>query len=175
VGALSVPPGARILEIGCGTGLNFSLLVNPLDPSEGRLTGLDFSIDMLRKAGKRKRREGWSHVDLVAADACRMPFAGEFDVIFFAYSLTMIPDWPCALEKAYERLAPGGRLGVLDFDTCSGWGPLGGILRFWLRLHHVEPARPYVEKLEELFGKVDVTRGLGGYYFHAVGTKERGG
>lgn len=170
VEALAVAPGHRILEIGCGTGLNFPLLLGELGPG-GRLAGLDFSTDMLRKAWKRKRAREWERVDLVAADACRMPFTGTFDRIFFAYSLTMIPDWRCALACAYEALAPGGRLGVLDFGDLGGLGPLGGVLRFWLRLHHVEPARPYVAKLEELFGRVEVTRGLGGYYFHAEAVK----
>jgi ubiquinone/menaquinone biosynthesis C-methylase UbiE len=171
VASLNLRPGDGVLEVGCGTGLNFSLLVDGLDPGAGRLTGLDFSLDMLRKARKRKRARGWDHVDLVDADACRMPLTRSFDAILFAYSLTMIPDWPCALDNAYARLKPGGRLGVLDFDTARGWGPLGAILRFWLRVHHVETKRPYVEKMKSLFPDLHVVRALGGYYLIAVGTK----
>ena len=171
VRALVLRPTDAVLEIGCGTGLNFPLLVGALDPARGRLVGLDFSLDMLRKAEKRKRAENWRHVDLVGADACRIPLDRSFDAILFAYSLTMISDWARALESAYERLKPGGRLGVLDFDTGSGWGPFGAVLRFWLRLHHVEPKRPYVEKMEALFPELRVVRALGGYYFVAVGTK----
>ena len=73
VEALDVAPARRILEIGCGTGLNFSLLLERLDPDAGRLTGLDFSMDMLRKARKRKRARNWERVDLLAADACPFP------------------------------------------------------------------------------------------------------
>ncbi|MHC4598029.1 MAG: class I SAM-dependent methyltransferase [Planctomycetota bacterium] len=171
VRALALRSDDAVLEIGCGTGLNFPLLIDGLDPGAGRLTGLDFSLDMLRKARKRSSAKEWRHVDLVGADACRMPFRRSFDAILFAYSLTMIPDWPCALESAHRQLKPGGRLAVLDFGTFPAWGPLGALPRFWLRLHHVEPNRPYVEKMKALFPDFRRVQALGGYYFIGVGTK----
>jgi S-adenosylmethionine-diacylgycerolhomoserine-N-methlytransferase len=160
-----------VLEVGCGTGLNFRHVLRRVDPDRGSLVGLDFSADMLAKARRRRDRKGWNHVRLVRADASRMEFRRRFDAILFAYSLTMIPDWPRALERAHAHLTPGGRLVVLDFSTFDGWGPLKFALRAWLRLHHVETTPPYLARLREIFPGLEVRTRLGRAYFTAVGTK----
>lgn len=165
---LELRPDSRVLEIGCGTGLNFRHLLTRLDPARGRLTGLDFSADMLRRAERRTRAAGWSNVELVQADAAAMKLPDQFDAVLFAYSLTMIPDWPAALERARAHLRPAGRLVVLDFGTFDRWGPFGYLMRTWLRLNHVQTRRPYLEKLREVFGEVRVQHWLGGYSFTAV-------
>ena len=43
------------------------------------------------------------------------PDDGPVDAVTFSYSLTMIPDWFQAIERAYESLKPGGMIGVVDF------------------------------------------------------------
>ena len=167
---LELRPDAEVLEVGCGTGLNFSRLLAFLDPARGRLTGLDFSEDMLARARRRVAAHGWSNVSLVCGDATRMDLGRKFDGILFAYSLTMIPDWEMALRQARAHLRPGGRLVVLDFGRFEGWGPLGAVARGWLRLNHVETLRPYVETMRTLFDRLEVYGRLGGYWFTAAGS-----
>lgn len=168
---LELAPDARVLEVGCGTGLNFPYVLDKLDPQRGLLVGLDFSADMLRQAEKRVAAKGWSNVELLQGDVTAMQLGQKFDGILFAYSLTMIPDWSKAIDRVYEHLKPGGRLVVLDFSTFDSWGPLGTLMRGWLRLNHVEPQGAYVEKLRETFSKLDVSYWLGGYNFTAVGQR----
>lgn len=168
VEALQVRRDASVLEIGCGTGLNFRYVLEHLDPQRGRLLGLDFSADMLRQASRRVERAGWRNVELIQGDATQLRLGRTFEGILFAYSLTMIPDWPAALRSAREHLAPGGRLVVLDFGTFDGWGPLAPVMRAWLRANHVETRRPYVETMREVFGDVRVQTWGGGYNFTAV-------
>ena len=160
-----------MLEIGCGTGLNFRHILECLDPQAGRLTGVDFSADMLRRAARRIAQRGWTNVDLVEGDATTLDLGRRFDAAFFGYSLTMIPDWPAALRRALEHLVPGGVLVVLDFGHFAGWGPLAPLMRTWLRLNHVETRRPYAEELRRLCTRVEVHDWLGGYNFTAVGRK----
>lgn len=160
-----------VLEVGCGTGLSFRHLLSRLDPVRGRLVGVDFSSDMLRRAERRVATHGWSNVELVEADAADLALGARFDGILFAYSLTMIPDWPAALDRAYEHLKPAGRLVVLDFGRFELWGPLAPLLRGWLRLNHVETLRPYERKLRTLFPDLFVHHWLGGYNFTAVGQR----
>jgi len=164
-------PNARVLEIGCGTGLNFRYIQEHLDPTEGHLTGLDFSPNMLQRARRRVARRGWTNVELVRADAAELDLGRRFDAIFFGYSLTMIPGWRAALGRAYEHLAERGTLVVLDFSRFAGWGPLAPLMRTWLRLNHVETRRPYEDELRRLFPHLDVHYWLGGYNFTAVGRK----
>lgn len=166
---LELRPDSEVLEIGCGTGLNFRHLLRPLDPGCGRLTGLDFSADMLRIARRRVEAKGWRNVELVEADAARMELGRRFDGVLFAYSLTMIPDWGGAIECAKRHLKPGGRLVVLDFGKFLGWGPLAPLMRGWLRWNHVETLRRYEDKLRAEFSDLRVIDWLGGYNFTAVG------
>jgi S-adenosylmethionine-diacylgycerolhomoserine-N-methlytransferase len=173
VECLDLAPDATVLEVGCGTGLNFSHILQYLDPHRGRLVGLDFSQDMLARARRRVARAGWHNVELVQGDATQLRLGRTFDAILFAYSLTMIPNWPAALERAATLLRPNARLVVLDFATFQTWGPLAPLIRTWLRLNHVETRRPYVEKLRELFADVDVTYWLGGYNFTAVASRKK--
>lgn len=168
VDALRLRPDSRVLEIGCGTGLNFHHLLKPLDPAAGRLAGVDFSADMLARARRRCRRRGWDNVDLLHADASQLNLGIRFDAILFAYSLTMIPDWNSALRRAFEHLVAGGRLVVLDFGAFDGWGPLAPLMRAWLRANHVETRSAYTNALSDIFGAVEVRRWFGGYNFTAV-------
>lgn len=169
---LDLRPNARLLEVGCGTGLNFPYLLDYLDPHDGHLVGLDFSAEMLARAKNRINRQNWSNVDLVQADAAKMSFDRPFDAIFFGYSLTMIPDWPASLDRAAELLVPGGRIVVLDFSRFLRWGPLAPLMRGWLRLNHVETLRPYEDGLRQRFDDVHVNYWLGGYNFTAVGRRK---
>lgn len=166
---LELQPDSHVLEVGCGTGLNFRFMVDRLDPGRGRLVGLDFSGDMLRQAEKRIDRAGWRHVELLQDDASTMRLDRRFDAIFFAYSLTMIPDWSAAIERARAHLKPGGRLVVLDFSRFHAWGPLAPVMRTWLRLNHVETLPRYEDTLTAALPDTQVHYALGGYYFTTVG------
>jgi ubiquinone/menaquinone biosynthesis C-methylase UbiE len=159
---------SRVLEVGCGTGLNFRYLLEYLDPREGRLVGLDFSPEMLARAERRCRERGWSHVSVVQGDATTMDLGSTFDAIFFGYSLTMIPDWAGALDRARAHLASHGTLVVLDFSRFARWGPLAPLMRAYFRANHVETLRPYEDGLRERFDEVDVRYWLGGYNFTAT-------
>lgn len=169
---MNLQPGSQVLEIGCGTGLNFKYMVDRLEPAAGgRLTGVDFSADMLRRAEARVDRQGWTHVALLQADAEKLALGQKFDAILFAYSLTMIPDWPAALRRAADHLTPAGRVVVLDFGQFAGWGPMGPVMRTWLKLNHVATRKPYIEEMRRVFNEVTVHDWLGGYNFTAIGRR----
>ena len=169
VRAMRLRPDSSVLEIGCGTGLNFRHIVDQLDPTRGRLTGLDFSADMLAKARRRVSSHGWAHVVLEQGDATQLDLGQRFDGILFAYSITMIPDWRAALARAREHLSPGGRLVVLDFFRFHRWGPLAPVMRAWLRANHVDTLEPYEDEIRSLFpDAVEVSYWAGGYNFTAV-------
>lgn len=172
VSRMQLAPDSRVLEVGCGTGLNFRHLLAPLDPQRGRLVGLDFSADMLNIARRRVESHGWQNVDLLQADASTFEDQRRFDGILFAYSLTMIPDWRNALRRAWAHLAPGGRLVVLDFSRLANWGPLAPVMRGWLRANHVDTLQPYGETLREICPNMTIEYWLGGYNFTATARRE---
>jgi SAM-dependent methyltransferase len=63
---LAPAPGEAILDVGCGTGLNFSALEEGIG-HDGRLIGLDLCRQMLDRAEVRVAAEGWRNVELVQA------------------------------------------------------------------------------------------------------------
>jgi ubiquinone/menaquinone biosynthesis C-methylase UbiE len=55
---LAPASGSVVLDVGCGTGLNFVGLEKAIGP-RGRLIGIDLSSDMLARAHERVQRHGW--------------------------------------------------------------------------------------------------------------------
>ncbi len=168
---LGLRADSEVLEVGCGTGLNFGYVLDELEPGAGRLTGLDFSGDMLRRAERRRAARDWNNVELLQADATQLALGRQFDAILFAYSLTMIPEWPRALERAVGHLRAGGRLVVLDFGQFERWWLLGPVMRAWLRANHVETLGLYTGRLRELLTGFELETWLGGYCFIASGQR----
>ncbi len=119
VGALDLGPGGRVLEIGCGTGLNLPLLEEAVGPM-GTVFGVDLSDAMLLRACERVRRAGWRNVRLTLADAVSYEFPPALDGIISTFALTLIPEFDDIVRRGAGALAPRGRLAVLDFKRPSG-------------------------------------------------------
>ena len=113
----SVEPheGEVWVDMGCGTGANIEFLGDNIRCLK-KLYLLDMTESMLKVARKRVEKLHWDNVEVQCVDATAWRPEGEqVDVILFSYSLTMIPDWFAAIDRAYEALKPGGRIGVVDF------------------------------------------------------------
>jgi S-adenosylmethionine-diacylgycerolhomoserine-N-methlytransferase len=141
---LAPEPGSCVLEIGCGTGRNLIIAAQKYPAT--RFYGIDVSTEMLTTAIKAIARAGLSsrvrvaHADATALNAANVHGVERFDRIFVSYSLSMIPAWRSVLDGALARLAPGGKLHVVDFGGQSGlprWFRYA--LRRWLALFHVTP------------------------------------
>ncbi|WP_244514710.1 class I SAM-dependent methyltransferase [Ensifer sp. LCM 4579] len=149
---LQAPPGASVLEIGCGTGRNLAM-IGELYP-EARLFGLDISAEMLVTARAKLKRHGRPDAVLRVADATdfRAASFGEkgFDRIVISYALSMIPAWERAIDAAIEALSPGGSLHIADFGQQEGWpGGFRRLLQAWLRRFHVSPRDTLFDVIRE--------------------------
>ena len=136
--------GARVLEIGCGTGRN--LIVTARTYPGALCFGIDLSTEMLETATRAISRAGLaSRVRVAHGDATRFdPVAlfgiDQFDRIFISYSLSMIPPWRNVIDKALSHLAPGGELRIVDFGGQERLpAAFRRLLWRWLRAFHVAP------------------------------------
>jgi len=160
VEALQLSPGHTVVEIGCGTGLNFDLLQQRIGP-EGQLVGVDLTPEMLSKARERAKRKGWSNVRLVQGDAAAFEFPRPVEGVISTFALTLVPEYDRVIEHAAAALRSGKRMVILDFKLPN-WPA-------WLINLFVILTRPF-----------GVTRDLGGRhlwqsvdrYFASVTFKE---
>jgi demethylmenaquinone methyltransferase/2-methoxy-6-polyprenyl-1,4-benzoquinol methylase len=113
VQALGVQRGDTVVEIGCGTGLNFELVEHAIG-IDGRLVGVDLTDAMLAQARHRVRTSGWSNVTLVQADALDFEFPTELNAIISTYALSLVPECAQVIARGCAALSPGGRWVVLD-------------------------------------------------------------
>ncbi len=113
VAALELNRGDTVVDVACGTGLNFEYLQRAVGP-EGRVIGVDLTDAMLRQAAERAEREGWSNVDLVQSDAAKYEFPEGVDGILSSFALTMVPEYERVIERGTRALKPGGRFAILE-------------------------------------------------------------
>src|SRR5690242_2305666 len=66
IAALALRSGDSVLDVACGTGLSFPLLVDAVG-TEGRVTGVELSPDMANLARARIAAAGWTQVTLVVS------------------------------------------------------------------------------------------------------------
>ncbi len=131
---LGLKPADTVVDIGCGTGLNFSLIQDKIG-SRGILLGVDASSDMLEQARSRSLAHGWKNVRLMQADATTVSPAavtaragGPADAVLATYSLSLMGEWRSAWSRMQVIAAPGARLSVVDMQLPEGPGALLGWL-----------------------------------------------
>ncbi|HKF70250.1 MAG TPA: class I SAM-dependent methyltransferase [Stellaceae bacterium] len=137
--------GARICEVGCGTGRNLVALARYYP--DAAIFGIDASNEMLKTASATIERAGLG--DRIRTERCLAdeldPAATfgldrPFDAILFSYTLSMIPDWGSVIDRAVQVLRPAGVLTVVDFSEQRGlprW--FRNLLKRWLALFDVTP------------------------------------
>jgi phosphatidylethanolamine/phosphatidyl-N-methylethanolamine N-methyltransferase len=117
VEALQCRPGERILEACVGTGLSL-----PLYPAGVRVTGIDISLAMLKKAEARVAAHRLTNVEaLLPMDAERLAFAdGSFDKVAMMFALSGLPDPVRAVREIRRVCRPGGTIVIAQhFRTRS--------------------------------------------------------
>ena len=123
VHALGLRPGDTVVDMACGTGLNFPLLEKVVGPG-GRIVGVDLTDAMLARAQDRVKTNGWTNVSLVQADAADFDFPAGVNAILSTYAMTQVPECAEVIAHGARALSGGGRWVVLDLKvpgSTPGW------------------------------------------------------
>jgi len=112
--------GDTVVDLACGTGLNFPLLQRAVGPG-GRIVGVDLTDAMLDQARARASAAGWTNVDLVSSDLAAYEPPGGIAGALSTFAITLVPGYDAVIARAAAALRPGGRLAVFDFREPAGW------------------------------------------------------
>lgn len=140
IAALHLYPGDTVIELGCGTGLNFARLQSAVGP-KGRVIGVDLTKEMLEQAQRRIEANGWSNVELVHSDIAGYEFPSTVDGVISTFAITLSPEYDRVIEHAAAALAACRRCVILDLKKPDH-APL------WLVNLGVTITRPFGVSLE---------------------------
>jgi SAM-dependent methyltransferase len=121
-----IPPGLRILEVGCGHGD----LLTALEPALG--VGIDFSEEMIRCAAEKHKS-----LSFIQADSHDLPLKGTFDVIILSDLVNDLWDVQSVLQELRNFSHPGTRL-VLNFFNNLWRIPLSAAKKMGLGFETLE-------------------------------------
>ncbi len=113
--------GSTVLDVGCGTGLNFAGLEEAIGPC-GRLIGVDVSPEMLARARERVENERWRNVTLIeaAVEDAALPILADAALMSAVHDILRSP---AALANIVRRVRPGGRVVAAGPKWIPWWQP----------------------------------------------------
>jgi SAM-dependent methyltransferase len=108
VDRLELGPGRVVLDVACGTGLNFAQIEAQIGP-EGHLIGLDLSPEMLAIAHDRVDRAGWENVTLIESAAEEAELSRAPEALLFSFTHDVLRS-PAALDNLLGAARAGSRV-----------------------------------------------------------------
>jgi ubiquinone/menaquinone biosynthesis C-methylase UbiE/protein-tyrosine-phosphatase len=109
-----IKKGDYVLDLGSGAG-NDCFVARALVGDSGKVTGLDFTDEMIEKAITNNKKLGYSNVDFVKGDIESMPLADNtVDVVVSNCVLNLVPDKDKAFSEIFRVLKMGGHFCVSD-------------------------------------------------------------
>jgi phosphatidylethanolamine/phosphatidyl-N-methylethanolamine N-methyltransferase len=110
VSSLNIEPGARVLEVGVGTGLSFAAY-----PAHCQVTGIDLAPEMLEQAQEKIDLNGWRHLKVLEMDALNLKFADNtFDYAMAFHVVSVVPDAGRLMREVLRVSKPGATVVVIN-------------------------------------------------------------
>jgi phosphatidylethanolamine/phosphatidyl-N-methylethanolamine N-methyltransferase len=112
---LEIPSGAKVLEVGAGTGTSF-----PAYPTHCEITGVDLAPDMLARARRKIQENGWTHLKVMEMNALDLQFPDDtFDYVMAFHVVTVVPDPVRMIAEAKRVCKPGGKIVIVNHFTSD--------------------------------------------------------
>lgn len=169
IDSLRLQPGQMVLDIACGTGRNFPLILEKIGPS-GKLVAVDYTSAMLARAREQIEREGWKNVELIQGDVTRIGLGQKFDAALCTLAMSVIPNYRVALDRMMAHVKPGGWMAIGDGKRSSLWygRPFNWLadLSAYGAAAEVAFRRPW-ESLQEIVGDFHYDEWFSGFFYVA--------
>lgn len=104
-----LPPGALVIEVGCGRGAGANLIRKLLHPAVTHASDLD--IDMIQRANSYLSPADRRALSFHVADTLYLPYRNDtVDAVFIFGVLHHVPEWQAGLREIVRVIKPGGHL-----------------------------------------------------------------
>ena len=135
---LGLPTGAKVLDVGCGTGASAIPAAIAVGPT-GPVIGVDLADRLLDRAREKARRQGLSNVEFRQGDMEDLGYPdANFDAVISVFSVFFVPNMTKQVAELWRMVKPGGQLAI------TTWGPRAlepGATAFWAAVkEHAPPA-----------------------------------
>jgi SAM-dependent methyltransferase len=109
-----ISEGETVLDLGSGAG-NDCFVVRSIVGEKGKVIGLDFAPNMLKKSRQNAEKLGYTNVEFVKGDIEEMPIAdNSIDTLISNCVLNLVPDKKLAFKQIHRVLKPSGHFCVSD-------------------------------------------------------------
>ena len=134
---LALQSGDVVLDVGCGTGLSFPLLLDAVGAS-GLVIGVESSPEMLMLARERTESARWPNVILIESRMEDMVLPRTADAVLFNYTHDVLRS-PAALSNIFRQAQSGARIAAAGIKHPPRWlDPLRLYRRFKSRGCYVQ-------------------------------------
>lgn len=176
---LELKKGQTVLNVPCGTGVNFKYFQSSLENS-GLIIGIDLSNGMLDQAKRKTKKSGWTNIYLELENATKIDkhWLEEFserkgqikiDAIFCDLGLSGLPEWQNIIDNMISMLSPNGKIVILDWYLEKS-SPLAKFVK-WIGKGEVD--RPLWQYIKANVTDFEIEKfGLFNGVFVASGTKK---
>lgn len=114
---LALSNGAKILDVGCGTGAS-ALPAAEVVGAKGSVIGVDLSARLLERARTKAKARDIANIEFRVADMTSLGYPnGHFDAVVSVFSIFFVPDMEGLVRELWRMVRPGGKLAV------TTWGP----------------------------------------------------
>lgn len=114
---LKLAPGARVLDVCCGSGASAIPAAEQVGP-DGSVLGVDLAENLLALARAKTERKGLHNIEFRVGDMLNLGLPDSaFDAVICVFGIFFVPDIPEAVSKLWRLARPGGKLAI------TTWGP----------------------------------------------------
>jgi ubiquinone/menaquinone biosynthesis C-methylase UbiE len=133
---LELPPGATVLDVGCGTGASALPAAEKVGP-QGRVIGVDLAERLLEIARQKAESRQLANTRFEVGDMERLGYPDDhFHAVVSVFSIFFVADMARQVRELWRMVHPGGWLAI------TTWGPrmfAPGTSVWWNAVKEVRP------------------------------------